>query len=175
MNQHSHPADGGLKINDSNETFAAWAERELVPNSLKDRVRSAQVLLIPDLERHPDRRPLFPVGTESLFAYLQQGIGREKIELPVEDSDYAEVALHADIKRLGMFLVNSVVLSLFLNVLANYIYDRVRPTHQDTIEFSVTVTDGTKAKNFQFSGGAEDFKKAAAEIEKLWQDKSDNK
>lgn len=175
MNQHSHPIDGGLKINDSHETFAAWAERELVPDSLKDRVRSAQVLLIPDLERHPDRRPLFPVGTESLFAYLQQGIGREKIELPVEDSDYAEVALHADIKRLGMFLVNSVVLSLFLNVLANYVYDKVRPTHQDTIEFSVTVTDGTKAKNFQFSGGAEDFKKTAAKIEKLWQDKSDNK
>ena len=175
MNQHSHPADGGLKINDSNETFAAWANRELVPQSLKDRVRLAQVLLIPDLERHPDRRPLFPVGTDSLFSFLQQRIGTENVELPLEDSDYAEIALHADVKRLGIFLVNGVVLTLFLNVLANYVYDRIRPTHQDTIVFSITVTDGAKSKNFQFSGGAEEFKKAAAEIEKLWRNESDNK
>jgi hypothetical protein len=167
--------DNGLKVSDATDTFISWAERELVPKSLKDRVRSTQILLIPDLERHPDHRPLFPVGTDSLFGYLQQRIGTENIELPISDSDYAEIALHADIKRLGIFLVKNVVLTLFLNVLANYVYDKVRPTHQDTIVFSITVTDGAKSKNFQFSGDAEQFKKAATEIEKLWRNESDNK
>ncbi len=168
-----------LKIKDTTRNREEWMEIAGLPEDLRQNVMAADVLIVPSMIQ--DQPKAFMVGTMDLYALLKSHLG-DKMEICIADEDYEEIELNSRTLRLGSFLVVSVALPLFLNLVGNYIYDRLTepgpvvkevdvPEYQQpaTVSFTITVEDTLgKKKEFQYEGPAADYKKVAAEIQKMW-------
>lgn len=168
-----------LKIKDSTHSREEWMEIAGLPEELKETVMDADVLIVPSLIQNQPKA--FMVGTMDLYALLKSHLG-DKMEICIADEDYEEIELNSRTLRLGSFLVVSVALPLFLNLVGNYIYDWLTepdpvvkevdiPEYQQpaTVSFTITVEDTLgKKKEFQYEGPAADYKIVAAEIQKMW-------
>lgn len=159
-----------------------WIDMVSLPDALKTCAMEADVLIVPSMM--PTQPKAFVVGTSHLFAFLQSQFG-EGVEICIRNEGYEELELNSRTVRLGRFIVKSIVLSLFLSILGNYIYDRIRepytikggddlPEYQKPadVSFTIAVEDSTgKKKEFQYEGPASDYKAIAEEIERLWNEK----
>lgn len=168
-----------LKIKDPTRSREEWMEIAGLPEDLRQDVMAADVLIVPSMIQ--DQPKAFMVGTMDLYALLKLHLG-DKMEICIADEDYEEIELNSRTLRLGSFLVVSVALPLFLNLVGNYIYDRLTepgpvvkevdvPEYQQpaTVSFTITVEDTLgKKKEFQYEGPAADYKKVAAVIQKMW-------
>lgn len=168
-----------LKIKDAARSREEWMEITGLPEDLRQNVMAAEVLILPSMIRNQPKA--FMVGTMDLYAILKKNLG-DKIEICIADEDYEEIELNSRTLRLGRFVVVSVALPLFLNLLGNYIYDRLtesEPVVEEvdapefrqpaTVCFTITVEDTLgKKKEFQFEGPVADYKIVAAEIQKMW-------
>lgn len=168
-----------LKINDATRSREEWMEIAGLSEDLRQNVMAADVLIVPSMIQ--DQPKAFMVGTMDLYAILKKNMG-DKMEICIADEDYEEIELNSRTLRLGRFVVVSVTLPLFLNLVGNYIYDRL--TEPDpvvnevaapefrqpaTVSFTITVEDTLgKKKEFQYEGPAADYKIVAAEIQKMW-------
>ena len=165
--------DRTFEVVDTTEDFNSWISREFIPEAMRAELLQSQVLIVPEMGFRGSTKPLFPIGTESLFAYLKRSLVSVRVDICINDDDYAELALHSDTARLGRFVVAYLVLPVFLNVLANYIYDKAKgvPKGSD-ISFSITVvhTNGS-SKQISYEGPAQDFTDIAKDIETLWKAK----
>ncbi len=168
-----------LKIKDSTRSREEWMEIAGLPEDLRQNVMAADVLIVPSMIQGQPKA--FMVGTMDLYALLKSHLG-DKMEICIADEDYEEIELNSRTLRLGSFLVVSVALPLFLNLVGNYIYDWLTepdpvvkevdvPEYQQpaTVSFTITVEDTLgKKKEFQYEGPAADYKIVAAEIQKMW-------
>ena len=150
-----------------------------LPEKLKENVLAAEVLIVPSMMVAQPKA--FMVGTMDLLAYLQSQLG-DKVEICIADDDYEEIELNSKILRLGKFVVKYVALPVFLSVMGNFIYDKIKepePNNEDivlqeyqqpaAVSFTISVEDTLgKKKEFHYEGPAADYKEVAAEIEKLW-------
>ena len=168
-----------LKVKTDICTRQAWMDMVQLPYELRDRVVNAGVLIVPS--QMVAQPTAFMTGTMDLLAFLKSQLG-DKVEICIADDDYVEIELNSRTLRLGKFLVVSVLLPVFLNLLSNYIHDRIKeelipPVQIETLDFqkptevsfTIAVEDSTgKKKEFSYEGPAADFKEVSAEIEKLW-------
>lgn len=168
-----------LIVKDTTRSREEWMEIAGLPEDLKASVMAADVLIVPSMMA--DSLKAFMVGTMDLYAIIKAQLG-DRMEICIADDDYEEIELNSRTLRLGRFVVLSVALPLFLNIIGNYIYDRItelKPVESDidvpeyqqpaTISFTIAVEDSMgKKKEFQYEGPAADYKEVAAEIEKLW-------
>ncbi len=122
--------DNRFEVTDTSDDFSIWISKDFIPEAIKADLATCQVLVVPEIGFRDYDKPLFPVGTESLLAQLRRGLGPAvKVDICINDDDYAELALHSDTARLGRFVVLVVVLPLFLNVLGNIIHDKLSPDY----------------------------------------------
>lgn len=168
-----------LTVKTSSRSREDWMAIADLPNELRNSVLTADVLIVPSLMVNQPKA--FMVGTMDMLAALKTQFGN-KVEICISDDDYVEIELNSRILRLGKFIVVAVALPLFLNVLGNYISDRIKepepaiieaevPEFQQpaTVSFTLTVEDSIgKRKEFQYEGPASDYKEISKEIERLW-------
>lgn len=168
-----------LIVKDTTRSREEWMEIAGLPEDLKASVMAADVLIVPSMVA--DSPKAFMVGTMDLYAILKAQLG-DQMEICIADNDYEEIELNSRTLRLGRFVVFSVALPFFLNIIGNYVYDRIKepkstetgidvPEYQQpaTISFTIAVEDSMgKKKEFQYEGPAADYKAVAAEIENLW-------
>ena len=168
-----------LIINSISRSREEWMEMLDLPEKLETSVMKANVLIVPSMI--PTQPKAFVGGTLHLFAFLQSQLG-EDVEICISNEGYEELKLNSSTVRLGRFIVKSIALPLFLGILSNYIYDRIREPQTDecgddlpeyqqpaVISFTIAVEDSTgKKKEFQYEGPASDYKAIAEEIERLW-------
>lgn len=160
-----------LRVTDTSDNFSTWISKDFVPEEIRSGLAKCQVLLVPEIGFRDYDKPLFPVGTESLLATLKRSLGPSiQVDICISDENYAELALHSDTCRLGRFVVLSVVLPLFLSVLANVIYDKMKTNPERTdISFNMTVVDTNGvSKDISYEGPAKDFNTVANNIKALW-------
>lgn len=115
-----------LTINDTNENFETWLNKEFVTADLKKLLADKSILLIPFENLRDTPNPLmFPIGTENVLRYFKNNLPKNQmIDICISDEDYQEFAFYSDYKRLGNFLVKSVAIVVFVNVLSSYVYDQ---------------------------------------------------
>ncbi len=168
-----------LIVNSITRSREEWVDMLDLPEKLETSAIKANVLIVPSMI--PTQPKAFVGGTLHLFAFLQSQLG-EDVEICISNEGYEELKLNSRTVRLGRFIVKSIALPLFLGILSNYIYDRIRepqtvesgddlPEYQQpaVISFTIAVEDSTgKKKEFQYEGPASDYKSIAEEIERLW-------
>lgn len=168
-----------LLVKDETRSREEWIRLADLPDPLKEKVLAADVLIVPSMM--PAQPKAFMVGTMDLCALFKEQL-KDRFEICISDEDYEEIELNSRTLRLGKFLVKSVALQLFLGIVGDYIYDRIKdantpdvaiemPEYQQPaiVTFSIAVEDTTgKTKNFHYEGPAADYKMVAAEIERIW-------
>lgn len=115
-----------LTINDTNENFETWLNKEFITQDLKNLLIDKPILLVP-LENLRDtvNSLMFPIETENVLRYFKENLPKSQmIDICITDEDYQEFAFYSDYKRLGNFLVKSVAIVVFVNVLSAYVYDQ---------------------------------------------------
>ena len=115
-----------LTINDSNDNFETWLNKEFVTADLKKLLTDKSILLIPYENLRDTPNPLmFPIGTDNILRFFKQNLPENlTIDICILDEDYQEFAFYSNYKRLGNFLVKSVAITVFVNILSAYVYDK---------------------------------------------------
>ena len=168
-----------LSVKNNTRNREDWIQVVSLPETLRPDVMAADVLIVPSMMLAQPKA--FMVGTMDLYAWLKVQMGN-RIEICIADEDYEEIELNSRALRLGNFWVKSVALSLFINVLGAYIYDKIKesepievvaekPECQQpvTVSFTIAVEDTLgKKKEFHYEGPAADYHVVAENIKKLW-------
>lgn len=149
-------SDKALLIEEaSTESFQTWIKRPYLGDSLREQLSKANVLVVPN-EGYGERTDLvyFPSGTAELFQFIRES-GKENIstEVCIEDKDYKEVALHADLVIIATFVVTSLVAPLAVDLIAEYIKQRLFGKREDETEVraKLTVYDEKNGRSIDFS------------------------
>lgn len=110
-----------VTISTINENKGYWLKKPFINDELNLKVSQADILLVPNENFRDTVSFSFTHEAENIFFYLQKNLPDEiSIEICVGD-DFQVLALHADIKRMGTFLVTSVGLPILINLLTSYI------------------------------------------------------
>jgi hypothetical protein len=110
-----------ITYNFSNETFDTWCTKVPLPKDLMLEISNADILLAPSIGFRRDGEATFPIGTESIFRYLQHNLPNNKVEICIADDQYYELGLYSNSKELGIFVVKNVLLPTFVSVLSTYL------------------------------------------------------
>jgi hypothetical protein len=158
-----------IKIEDSSENFITWAERPYLSEDLRKSVLESDILIVPVENFRNLEEPVFPQRTGEVFNFLKDNSPPEvHIEVCVEEEDYKELALYDDSINIGYFVLTNVVLTVFLNILSNYIFKKVfDKERKQEIKFTFTVVDEKVSKTITFEGDVKDFLSSTEEIKKL--------
>lgn len=150
-----------LSIVSGKASFDGWIRASCIGDNLRKRLESANVLIVPMNRFGQYDEPLFAAGTDELLHYFKRLESNEiLVEVCAEDEDYTELSLHSDLIRLGSFVVQNVVLPLFLNLLSNYVYDKVKSRPGESwIDVEVTAINRFgDSKAVKFKGPVTTFK-----------------
>ncbi len=101
------------------------------------------------------------MGAESLYRYLEENSANEiRIEVPVRDEDYNELALHADTVFVPTLLVAIEYVGPILNLLVSWLQLRqLRRFDRTDVEMEMVVENrrSGRRKALKYSGPAKDF------------------
>jgi len=98
-----------------------WLNKPFINDELNLKVSLADILLVPNENFRDTVSFSFTHEAENIYFFLQKNLPNEiSIEICVGD-DFQVLALHADIKRMGTFLVTSVSFPILVGLLTSYI------------------------------------------------------
>lgn len=160
-----------FKITYGHVSFDDWLSKPYVSSSLRQRLETSNVLIIPQEGYGDYSDPLFVAGTDDLFRYMSHNASNEVVvDVCIADEDYKTLSLHSDILRLGSFLVTSTILPLFVNLLSSYIYEKMRSTKVDTwMDLEITTVNGhDSSTTIKFKGPVDVFEReVSAKIDSI--------
>lgn len=169
--QHEYSLENELNIENTEENFDYWLNQEFISDDLKNKLGTADILLVPQIGFRDQDTPVFPVKTEELFTFLKNNSKNNEIDICIEDKDYKELALHADLITLATFVVTSIALPVLVNLLSDYIKNKISSNSDRVIKISLVVEnkkDGT-SKNVTYEGKPESFDSTIKSIDDLWE------
>ncbi|MEE1982754.1 hypothetical protein [Shewanella xiamenensis] len=129
-----------------------------VASTLNDK----SVVILPS-HGHDD---LYYAGTLDTLDYLNDN--EVNTDVYASDEEYKEIALHGADIWLGSFLISSVAVPIFCNVISSYIYDKLKAKKDDNIalKFMVENKEG-KTTAVEFNGKVEHLSKAIDAVKGL--------
>jgi hypothetical protein len=153
--------------------FKSVISESNINGSLKESLYAADVLFVPIKGFREINEPLFPQGTESLFAFVREKLSPNvSVDICVEDDQYKELALHSDLINLGIILVSQVITPTFVNVLSEYINGKIalKRSNNPAIKVDIII-DKKEGKSTQitYEGEPEHFSKVIEEVKRLEQ------
>lgn len=153
--------DGSLfEVTVINEDFDFWINKPYIGVELKDKLKKANVLLVPREGFRGDDTNTFPVGTEEFLRFINDNKGPGiDIDICIEDSEYKELALHDASLVIAGFFVTSIVAPIIADLIAEYIKKRwTSKKDTATIKVEMYVQEcKNKSKKFLYKGSAKDF------------------
>lgn len=140
-------------IEESFITFDSIKNKPFYCMEIDEEIQSADMVVLPSNEKDV----LFPEVTTELFKYLCDS-NSIRISVPVSDNDYKKIEKHCDLIELGVFLVSSVVLPIAINLLSNFLYDKLKIFNKKddevnaNVEIIVEETKTKKSKIIKYKG-----------------------
>lgn len=158
-----------LIINKTEENFDTWINKKFITDNIRPQLLSKDILLIPDEGFRGLDSPVFPVRTEDVFNYLKKQLPEDlSIDICIEDKDYKEVALHADLTIISTAIVTAIALPVLVNVLSTYINNKLFKPESSNVKMSIIVIkDDSNAFKVDYEGPAKDFSKISEKTKKL--------
>lgn len=148
-------------VEETPDSFSSWLARPYISEQLRKQLSKANILILPTEEFRDKSEPLFPEGTEGLYAYFQDNKHESlHIDILVEEENYKEFALHYDLFNVGVFLVVNIVTPIFTGLLTNYIQSKLgSKVNKADINIELIVVDNLKKKatRIKYKGPAVQF------------------
>ena len=155
-----------IEVVDSNLDLAGLMAEMALDDELKERVAGAKILFLPT-DLSPESPVLaFPDSTPEIFRYFQTQLNDTlAMEAVVTDDNYMEFAFLSETITLPLLYVASItVLPLAINLLASFIYDKLRTlsaaNSADTVESEIVFPDSNgNMRSLKYRGPAATFEK----------------
>jgi hypothetical protein len=156
-----------------------WATRPYLRQETQERVRKAEVVLVPREGFRDQEIRSFPVRTEEFHRFLKDALhDRHSVDVAIEDKEYKELALHSALIELGALVVAGFVAPLIVNIISDYINRRAEAAAKKEdakVRFELTIVeqdkDSVRAVKIAYDGPATDFlpamQKALAETPRV--------
>ena len=161
MDKHEAHGEESIQITESKENFDYWMNRDFIRSGLKEKLKSANLLIVPFEGFREYSGPIFSSGTEAAYGYLRKNSGNSlHVEICISPEDFKTLSLNSNIERLGKFVIASVVLPFALNLLASYVFQKIQSKDAEShITFSLVVVRPDKTSlEVKYEGPAEGFR-----------------
>ena len=170
--EHESTSTDGWVINDSEENFETWVDREFISDDLRKQLRKADILIVPTESFNRPGVPVFPEKTDELFDFLKRDLPEGlDVDICIEDGDYKGLALYADLVIIPSFVVMYIVLPILLNLVSNYIYQKISKPESRNIKTTITVVnENGQSKNLSYEGPVDGFGSIIDAVENIWED-----
>ncbi|MEI1276781.1 hypothetical protein V6Z05_00495 [Leptospira venezuelensis] len=145
-----------------------WKRRDGLSEETKNIIKNANLMIVPWDFKRELAQSSFPVKTEEIFQFFKQNAeGNVEVDISENESDYRELALHGDIVWLGTFVVSSIIVPVFVNILNKYLEKRIINNTNPIIQINVIIDPEGKADQLpkKFS-----YKKPYIELENYRKD-----
>ena len=155
-----------IEVVDSNLDLAGLVAEMALDDELKKRVAGAKILFLPT-DLSPESPVLaFPDSTREIFRYFQTQLNDTlAVEAVVADDNYTEFVFLSETITLPLLYVASItVLPLAVNLLASFIYDKLRTlsasNSADTVKVEIAFPDSNgNVRSLKYRGPAATFEK----------------
>lgn len=152
-----------FEISSSNLSFESIEEEY---GKISQPIQGKKIIAIP-LEGYKSEGKVFHTGISEIYDFFREE-DENLFEVYSDDDELREVSLHSDEFWLGSFLISSLVIPTFVNLMTSYIYDKLKAKKDDSISVSVTIDSGNGAsKKVKYRGGLKNFEKAVKEINNI--------
>lgn len=156
-----------LTIQDTDASFEYWLAKPYISDDLRAQLQSANALIVPSEESRPGYGPLFPRGTIELLQFLRRAKCDDfSPDICISDDEYSELTLHSIGLVLGGIVVTSVALPVLVNLISEYLKQRVWPPAKErtSAEFELTVTmPSAPAKRLHYRGPVDQVSEVLAD------------
>ena len=150
---------------------------------LIDEIKTVSIVLAPSFLRGEINA--FPVGIEEFYTYCKS----KNIDIAFcADGNPPIIELCSSQIRIGTLIVSYLILPFFVNILSDYIFDKLKNTipqetqvvekdyqSEPTVSFTISVVDscGIVKKDYSYEGPAKDIKEITKHVEELWNGSTD--
>ena len=138
--------NSAIEVKESTTTFETVYNSDYAPNDPS--LKAANLVLIPYHNYRPDIEYCFGEYSEEFLRYVREK-GSEEIrpDIAITDEQYQSMEMHSLLIDIGIFIATNVILSLAVNILSNYVYDKVKSMHEKKENVSVRVEIITQDAN----------------------------
>jgi hypothetical protein len=160
-----------IEIEDSNDSFETWINKDFVPKTLRTQLSQANALIIPEEQVRNISGPVFPTGTELLWRRFEKNDAQDlKLEICIGD-DYEEYAFHGvDLILIAGFVVQNIVAPVVAMMVYDHIKGRVKKDEDANAEvrFEMTIVLPDKtSKKIKYKGPASKFDKLIETVKQV--------
>jgi hypothetical protein len=107
--------DNFVSSSETNKDFGYWSAVDWMAESSRAAVLGASVVVVPIEGYREYSGPVFPVGTAEFFQFLKDTIpSGTLVEIAVDDADFKELAVHADVFTIATILLRDVVVPVLV-------------------------------------------------------------
>lgn len=154
---HETNKKNGLTVEKVNFNLENYIKDYIKDKSLEDKIREANILLLPYQNFREKQGPIFPEAYSQFYEYLLDNIKDSKVEICVEEKDYKEIALHDETFNLGLILLNGIVLPVIANIIFEYIKS-MRNNKKVNVKVSFVEKNGDKYRRLDYEGDSKYLK-----------------
>ena len=124
-------------ILNNNETKQYWINQSFISEDLRNRLKDADVLIIPEYWRGSENKGFYS-GTQPFYEYVKEHNKDINIQFCIEEKDYSILQLQSATFWIGKFIVESVALPLFISMLGEYLYNQLFHNSDDEVDIEIT-------------------------------------
>ena len=146
-------------------TFDSEINKPYISDETKAKLRNAKILIIPQ-DDYPVKgdRKVFPSGTIDLFKFISENLeDKNDINICIEDQEYQELGLHADLYIIAKFILLNIYVPLVIGLISTYLYDLIKGKDSETIIKSKIVVIDEKEKTsieYSYTGPVNEYEKS---------------
>jgi len=165
---HESSEKSKIQISDAPISFSDVYQNQNLSPELLEKIKVADILLLPYMDFRGYQNCLFPEQTYQFFTHLVKETKKQSlsVDLVVSDEDYKEIELHADVINIADILIQWVLFPSVINMISSYLYDLVQQRKKKmNANIKITVEKNGNAKTVSFEGDIENFERAMKSLD----------
>lgn len=156
---------------ESEVTFLSVYNSSYAPDDAK--LKEANLLLLPYHNYREGIEYCFTEYAMDFLTYLKaQASDAINADIAITDEKYCALEMHSLILDIGIFIATNVILSSAVNLLSNYIYDKIKSMHEKKENVNIRVqiiaqNEKGCSKSITYDGPASEFEIIKSTAEEL--------
>jgi hypothetical protein len=142
----------------SNISISSAIQEANLSSKRKDELKTVNILALPTKGYHGKDGAFFFGGARDFYMYCQENDPNHPVDFCIEKTEYKEIDLNSIELFLGTFLISSIILPVFVNLISNYLSSKLTH-HDDKITINIIINNATQNNSTQinFRGTKDSF------------------
>jgi hypothetical protein len=149
-----------FEIKESELSFGAVLKDENLSQVRISELQNSQMLFLPIRKYRKEEGYFFHSAMRDFYLICKNESPNNHFDFCTEKNNYKELSLNGSELFLGTLLIKDVVLPIFINLISNYIHEKLRNS-DDKINVNIIIEDKETEKNHEiaFRGTKIDFER----------------